>query len=63
MSQHVTAAPQGGEAPIAVSEATEAPPSALESKGLWIAILVWLTVYLGLSLTIWLDLVIGLFHH
>jgi hypothetical protein len=30
---------------------------------LWIAILVWLTVYLGLSLTIWLDLVIGLFHH
>ncbi len=57
-SQHITT----HEDVVETAEPSEAQAPGFTGKAFWVSILIWLTVFLGLSLTIWLDLVIGLFH-
>jgi hypothetical protein len=40
-----------------------AQPNTFSNRMLWISLLIWMTVFLGLSLTVWLDLIIGVFRH
>ena len=59
-SSHITSAPETESAAAIADE--EPQLTQFETKANWVSILIWLTIFLGLSLTIWLDLIIGLFH-